>query len=154
MGTITEIRSLAKALVPPMISDLGLRHSIGDLTGTMGSLQGISVELQLDFDEEKLSDVMKLTIFRIIQEQLTNIVKYSKATRAVVSILQRSGEVELAIQDNGVGFNLNEKRKGIGIHNIFKRVESLDGNAEIRTNPGNGCLIFARFPVQRELDAV
>jgi two-component system sensor histidine kinase UhpB len=154
VNAINEIRNISKALVPPSVDDLGLKHSVHDLASTIGNLQKLFFDLQIDFDEKDLSALLKVTLFRIIQEQVTNIVKYSMATQVLIKITQTNDQVTLIIKDDGVGFDVEEKRKGIGINNIYKRVEALDGEAQIISKRGKGCKISVVIPIVNEMQEV
>lgn len=146
VNAINEIRNVSKALVPPSIDDLGLKHSVQDITSTISNLQKIFFELQMDFNENRLSDLLKVTLFRIIQEQVTNIVKYSMATHVLIKIVHAGDDITLSIEDDGIGFDVERKRKGIGINNIYKRVQALDGEAQIISRQGKGCKIIVVIP--------
>jgi signal transduction histidine kinase len=92
----------------------------------------------------------EIVIFRLFQEILNNAVKHSKATEVSVNLLNVGQCALLTIADNGIGFNLAEilgKRKGMGLHNIQKRAELLNGRAEINSELGKGTLINIYVPL-------
>lgn len=88
-----------------------------------------------------LSNELSITVYRIIQESVTNICKYANATKINLELLNIHSELHLKIQDNGIGFDLNEATKGFGLHSMRQRTEALGGNFDIETSPGNGCQI-------------
>lgn len=88
-----------------------------------------------------LSSELSIAIYRIIQESLTNICKYAKATEINLELLNINSELYLKIEDNGVGFDLNQSSKGFGLHSMRERTEALGGHFYIETSPGNGCKI-------------
>jgi len=90
--------------------------------------------------------MIKLTFYRIIQEQLNNILKYSKASIASVNLDHDDEGYRLVISDNGVGFNTNSELKGIGLRNIASRAELHSGHMEIISTQGNGCTIKVIIP--------
>ena len=96
-------------------------------------------------DDNSLSDKMKLTIYRIVQEQVTNIIKHANAKEVIIEIYQDKGALVLTIKDDGVGFDVSSKRNGVGLQNISSRAELLDGEVIINSSPGNGCELQVIF---------
>ena len=92
----------------------------------------------IGLDEEKLSEKLRLTIYRIIQEQFNNILKYSKASSVLLKIVQDNEKLKLTIQDNGIGFDTSKKKSGIGLMNIKARASLFDGEVIIHSSPGQG----------------
>ena len=93
-----------------------------------------------------LDEDLKLNIYRIVQEQINNILKYAEASNATISINEINGEIYVSILDNGKGFEPLLKRKGIGISNIINRIESYNGDVTIESSPGKGCKLEIRIP--------
>lgn len=96
---------------------------------------------------KKLPNTYKVNIYRIIQEALQNVNKYSKADFADVIINQDGGFITISITDNGVGFNTAIAAEGIGLKNLKKRAEALNGRLDIDSSPGNGAQIHVQFPL-------
>jgi PAS domain S-box-containing protein len=148
---LEEIRKLSRSLSTSLVKAVGLRESLEDIVYNMRSLQNMNVEFK--FNErvsEKLSDDQKLMIFRIIQEQTSNIIKYSEA-KSVQILLNEIGErVHLVISDDGKGFDTKKKAKGIGLINIMSRADAYNGKVSIISSPGNGCTLELQFPVKAQ----
>ena len=89
-------------------------------------------------DEEKLSEKIRLTIYRIFQEQFSNILKYAEASAVLLKIVQDNETISLTIHDNGVGFDISKKAEGIGLMNIKTRASLFKGEVSIRSSPGHG----------------
>jgi len=89
----------------------------------------------------RLSDDLKLNIYRIIQEKINNIIKHSLAGKVEISVQAEKNDLHIEIKDNGKGFDLNQKRKGIGLSNMKNRIESFNGQMLIESSPGKGCLM-------------
>jgi signal transduction histidine kinase len=89
----------------------------------------------IGLDEEKLSEKLQLTIFRIIQEQFDNILKYSKASIVLLKIVQDSKKIILTIRDNGIGFDTSKKTSGVGLLNIKTRASLLAGKLPFVLRP-------------------
>jgi signal transduction histidine kinase len=108
------------------------------------------LQIRLDIQnisEEQIEDRRKLTLFRIVQEQLNNIVKHARATRALIRLSIEREDIVLTVSDNGVGFDASHHRKGVGITNIISRTELFNGKVDISSVPGDGCLLTVRIPV-------
>lgn len=144
LNAIEEIRKLSSSFVPPSLKDISLKESIEILLENF-KLTGAAVKCSVRIHEHTIPDGMKLTIYRIIQEQCNNIIKYASATTVLVAIEQRENLLTIAIEDDGKGFDPNKKGKGIGLTNIVHRAEAYNGEVSIESSPGNGCKITVRF---------
>src|ERR1700676_2568336 len=144
---IEEIRKLSKELVGPVkAEEKGLITSIEDMIADISEETKIKINLNYSSYKENLTNVdLKVVIFRIIQEQLNNILKHAEASEAEIELKNGNDGLILSINDNGKGFNTTEIRKGIGLKNIEHRVETYNGNVEIFSSPGNGCKMEISF---------
>jgi PAS domain S-box-containing protein len=145
---INEIRSISKRLSTPIIEDLNLAESINDLVSSLNLTDKINIHLDLKNVPKKLNHEIHLGIYRIIQEQLTNILKHAEAKNVNIIVRFAAKNLLLSIQDDGKGFELNAKRKGIGISNMYARANSINGDLHIKTSIGKGCLVELKVPVQ------
>ncbi len=145
-----EIRKLSRSLSAPGISTAGLRDSIGDIVHNLRALQQMEVDLSFEKAmEEQLNSDEKLTIYRIIQEQTNNIIKYAGATEVKIEVKQNNGQLILAICDNGNGFDTSlVDNKGIGLLNMRSRAEAHNGKLTITSSPGKGCEVKLKFPLR------
>jgi PAS domain S-box-containing protein len=139
-----EIRKLSASLVAPTLSHSNLKESI-ELLSKSYELLNAKVSLKLTLDEVTISDGLKTNIYRIVQEQFSNIIKYADATKINITLCQHPGLIELDIADNGKGFDLKTTRRGIGLNNIIYRAEAYGGQVSIDTGIGRGCKINIRF---------
>jgi signal transduction histidine kinase len=136
---IDEIRNLSHSMITPFIEKTSLKQAIENIISNTTSTSGINFSLEaIGLDEDKLSEKLRLTIYRIIQEQFSNILKYSKASSAWLKIVQDNEKLTLTIQDNGIGFDTSKKASGIGLMNIKTRASLFDGIVNIRSSPGQG----------------
>jgi PAS domain S-box-containing protein len=148
LTAIEEMRKLTKGLTTDTIKNLGLCEAITDVGRDTMQVNPVKISYMLEsFIESSVNDKFKLNIFRIVQEQLNNILKHAKATGITISLSQNKKSVMLAISDNGVGFDTSKKRKGIGIDNIKSRAASYNGTANFVSQPGQGCVLNVTFPV-------
>jgi PAS domain S-box-containing protein len=147
-NTINEIRKLSRSLTPPSLGDLGLVESVKDLCDSIKTTQIFDIRFyHKDFDEAGLQENLKLMLFRIIQEQINNIIKYAEATTILLRLITDGDQLMLVISDNGKGFDPATVKKGLGLNNIINRTELLFGTAEIRSSPEQGCIIIVTIPL-------
>lgn len=146
LQAIDEIRKLSKTLITPLITEIGLVDIIKDLSEDIMLVHPIKINLSIkDFTEKVLNEKFKLNLFRIVQEQLNNILKHAKAATVQIRFLQTADEIELLIIDDGVGFDTLTRKKGVGLINIKSRVELYKGILNITSEPGHGCALSAKF---------
>lgn len=145
---INEIRSLSKTLVPPSLGDIGLKEALLEMIENITVSPDLRIKIKAnDQHIESLSNNKKLIIYRIVQEQVNNIVKHAQATQAEIELKTNSHKVMLAIKDNGVGFDPKKKGRGIGLHNIMSRVEMQNGKMDLNSAPGQGCVLRIDIPL-------
>jgi PAS domain S-box-containing protein len=145
--SIEEIRALSRQLVTPDMNDIGFVATIDELIGHFRSLHTFDIDVRYKLSENNLEKELKHTIYRIIQEQLTNIVKHAAASKVNIAIIQSTGQLKLTVQDNGVGFSRDKGSKGIGLKNIKNRAEIYNGSVNIITAINAGCTIEVNFPI-------
>lgn len=150
---IHEIRNISRSLVPSSIGDLGLLDSISDLVESVRTTRAIHVEFYpVGKFDERISDKEKLMLFRIIQEQVNNVLKHSGARNLIIELLLEETEnrIELNITDDGKGFNPEKVKgkKGLGLSNIMSRADLFGGKVTIMSAPGRGCKLRVQVPVQ------
>lgn len=140
---IQEIRELTHKNITPS-KELKL-HEL--LEGLIDLLRTASIQCELLYDlEGAVNEDLRINIYRIVQEQTNNIIKHSKATKASFIIKRKNNNIIIETSDNGIGFNLHEVREGIGLYNMYSRIEAYDGEIEIDTKSGNGCRINIKIP--------
>jgi len=147
ISAITEIRKLSQSLMIPSLEDLGLLDSIEDLVESINATKKIhAVFIHEKIDETVLNENQKLTLFRITQEALNNIIRHADATRTTIELSNNKKRVQLIIKDNGKGFDSFSTKKGAGLNNIRNRVYLLSGHLTINTRPGKGCTLVVELP--------
>ena len=145
---IEEIRKLSKDLVSPSLKEMGLIPCINRLINELDVVDPFKMDLILK-DEKKIESVnyhIKITLFRIIQEQIKNIIKYSQARKVILSLSVIQQKVHLLIEDDGVGFDEKQTIRGIGLSNIYERTKLYNGKVDLKTQPGQGCRIKIIIP--------
>lgn len=145
--SINEIRRLSRALVTPTIRDVGFKDTLGELVASYLELHLFDVHTSFDFDETYVPKGIKLTIYRILQEAFNNTVKYAGASMVQVVIRCNARSLKLVYVDDGVGFNPDTVKRGIGLQNIQNRTDAYRGKVQIRSSAGNGCSLKIIFPL-------
>ena len=143
---IDELRRLSHRLAPSIESDSSLTEKIQELLNNMNVGGKLKVTIEVSEAPELLHKDIQLVCYRIIQEQFSNILKYAKATLVAINIEYNKEGMLLSIRDNGIGFDSNTKKAGIGLENIKRRVQTLGGISKILTSPGNGCRVVVQIP--------
>ncbi|MCW4468322.1 ATP-binding protein [Flavobacterium sp. MFBS3-15] len=108
---------------------------------------GFDAHIDTQIDWETISNTNKINIYRIVQEALQNINKYSQARYAGVEIMEKDNKLSILVNDDGIGFEPEKVKGGIGLRNLRKRAEALKGILNIRSNPGKGSSIEVVFPL-------
>ncbi|MGC4100810.1 PAS domain S-box protein [Ferruginibacter sp.] len=143
--SIEEIRLLSHKQVTPL-KNINLERLIRKMLGSFGQGGLPNVDFSYAVLNETLSDDLKLNIYRIMQEQMSNIVKHADARNVHISIKAAAQVISVVVMDDGKGFKTSVKRKGIGISNIMNRVEAYNGKVTIKSSPGKGCKISVVIP--------
>ena len=144
---IEEIRKLSRELVVPKLKDRGLIESIASLIDDMHFTTNLKIRFTHDLELALLTQGVQVTLFRIVQEQLKNILKHSRATNVDITLQRKEEHTSLLIRDNGIGFDSSKTHRGIGLSNIIERTRFYNGTAEIISSPGRGCLLNVDIPV-------
>jgi PAS domain S-box-containing protein len=146
--SLGEVRRIMADLRPSILDDLGILPALNWFCREyQKTYPQISVEKQIGISEDEVPDSLKIVIFRISQEAMSNIAKHSKASLVDV-VLQKAGEsVELTIQDNGHGFKTDEIAKGFGLSTMRERAELSGGTFAIQSTEGKGTVIRATWPL-------
>lgn len=150
VNVMEEIRKISKTLVIPDIKIIGLFDNIKNLLHDLSIAHPIKIEfLNETIDEKDLDHKMQVTIFRIIQEQLNNILKHANATNATITLSRRENEIILLVSDNGKGCDILKGKNGVGIINIKSRADLYDGTVTIASKPGEGYALKVIFPLSK-----
>jgi signal transduction histidine kinase len=138
-------RRIIEDLRPSSLANLGLNAALEILAREFSERSGIEVATSVEPVE--LDESRELTIYRLVQESLTNVGKYAEAKQVDVSVRDYSSHVEVEIRDNGKGFDSRKVRASThGIAGMRHRVEATGGKFTVESRPGNGTRIFASVP--------
>jgi len=148
---VQENRKIAHELVTPNLSDENLLQQITRLTQTMLKNAGIGAYINHEsLNERLLTDEMKLALYRVAQEQCTNIIKYAGAEQVVISLATKKNSFFMRIADDGHGTDPKKVTHGIGLKNISSRLSVFSGTISIDTAPGQGFALEIEIPLQPE----
>lgn len=145
-----KVRSVAHAKNSGVIAKQGLLKAITEMTDKISALNKITIDVIDHGLENRLENSLELTIFRIVQELITNIIKHANATEATIHITNHDDSLNIMVEDNGIGFSpsqITKTKKGMGISSIDKRVEHLNGNMTIESEPNKGTTIIIDIPL-------
>lgn len=145
---IGDTRKLSHQLAPSNLNEASLDENICKLLEDINADGKYEIVVQKDVEDALVvPHEIKLNVYRIVQEQINNILKHAKATKIIQSITITSTMVEVSTSDNGTGFNLGEVTRGIGLNNIDRRVKIFDGELDVVTAPNEGCTMTVRIPI-------
>ena len=147
-----HVRYLTHALAKINIQENGLIQLIENRLALINSNGTIRFRFEHLGDIESITNISKISIFRIILEAINNIIKHSEASEAYLKLFLNEKEISLTIVDNGKGFMLNEKQNGIGLHTMKGRADALKGRLEIKTILGSGCTIQLIIPTNNHIN--
>ncbi len=147
LSAIEEIRKLSKEMVTPQLKENGLIASINTLVDDLKATNAMNVFFYHQDEVEVISNGKKVTLFRIVQEQIKNTLKYSKAKNLTIHLYTIDDDIQLLVEDDGVGFEAKQTRRGIGLSNIYERTRFYNGKLQIKTAPGQGCKMIVDIPV-------
>jgi signal transduction histidine kinase len=145
---IAELQGLITELRPAALDDLGVEPALRSLFDRVFEAHGLVVtaEIQLDFepgrDDTRLEPEIEGTVYRLVQEALSNVTKHAGADRATVRVVERDGEVFIEVQDEGRGFNPTDPRR------MRERLELTGGSLELASRPGAGTRVSATLPAR------
>jgi len=143
-----EVRRISHDMMPGALEKLGLFAAVEDLADQLNESEKTLVRPQWFTTDHEMNDKTKISLFLIIQEAATNVMKYSQATNLIIQLSRSNNFYQLTIEDNGIGFDYNDESKhGIGLKNIKSRVNYLEGEIDILTKPGEGVSIEISIPI-------
>jgi two-component system sensor histidine kinase UhpB len=152
--TLDGVRRLAVHLGPSVLEDLGLCSGLEWLADRVRAETGLAVDLKLDCECTRVSPEVAVAVFRVAQEALTNVVRHSRATRVEMRLANADRGLELSVDDDGLGFDVDEAQghptSSVGLFGMAERVALVGGELELRSKRGTGTHVRARVPFREE----
>jgi PAS domain S-box-containing protein len=156
--TIGETRRMQNDLRPPLLDDLGILPTLSWFSREFQKIYaGIAIEQRVEIREGDVPERLKVVIFRITQEALTNIGKHALATQVRIILGREQDRLKLVIRDNGMGFNYKrlpesaEQGSGMGLSSMRERAELSGGFYSVKSRPGEGTVIEVSWPLNKEM---
>lgn len=150
VDVIEEIRRLSRTLLPPGLGTISLYDSIKILLEDCSLVRAIDIKFDNSGMDNRILDAnLQMNIFRIVQEQMNNVLKHAHASNVSVKLSCNKDQVLLAITDDGKGFDRKEKSNGVGLRNIMSRAELYHGHVEIISTPGKGFQLRVSIPYRK-----
>lgn len=148
-SVIKDLRGISHSLKPRMLEEMGLVPALSALVENTGRQSGIRGCLDQENMNRRLSNEMETAIYRIAQEALSNMVKYSGAKEFYIRLINKNQKLRVVIADDGHGFDTSElqNRYGMGIRNMKERAAAFGGSFRISSSEEDGTLIVIEFPV-------
>ena len=148
VSTLQDVRRLAFELRPATLDDFGLTPAIERLADTLRQNRSVKVDVEIGIGDERLPADVETTIYRIVQEALTNISKHAAATRISISLTRKERAVMVVIEDDGDGFDPSNHTDGLGLAGMRERVTLLGGRLRVEASRGSGTTVAVEVPVQ------
>jgi signal transduction histidine kinase len=149
---IANLRSLIVELRPPALDEIGLVPAIETLAHRIASSEGLTVETNIALaleGSERLAPDVESTVYRVVQEALTNVAKHAAATRVEVELLMEGESVAVTVRDDGRGFDPNAQADGFGLVGMQERVTLVRGEVIVGSGDGRGTVVRALIPARR-----
>ena len=150
---VDDVRKISRNLSPSMLDEFGICVAIDMLCKEIQSeVRAIDIECRICLDEISLPDIVKVALYRVVQEALNNIQKYAAAQRVEVTVGASDEELSLVVRDDGRGFDAAEAmqrsnaRHGMGLASMKERVEATGGEFQLTSVPGEGTVLRAAWP--------
>ncbi len=144
---VEEVRVISRNLQPGALKKLGLIPAIKDLINRFDSEEYPDIYFQHYNLPQRLDEMKALNVYRIIQEMLTNSIKYAEAGEILIQLNQEGNDLYLQYEDDGIGFQVNEpKSRGMGLENIQSRIKYLKGQISLESEPNEGVSFLIKIP--------
>jgi signal transduction histidine kinase len=154
-ASIEEIRSIARDLRPYQLDRFGLTKTLEDAADLLAKAGSLKIETSIDDVDDAFSPDAQISIYRVVQEWLNNVVKHAQASTARLVVRRETGLVRMILEDDGIGFDyvavMNRSGAGasFGLINLRERVRLVGGNLRIESTPGKGTRFFIEIPCRK-----
>ena len=154
--TLEDVGRLSRGLHPSILDDVGLAAAVTRQVQDLAHLHGVAVDVRIEgLDREPLPPLLQTTVYRVLQEALTNVAKHAAARSVSVGLVRNEATVELRVRDDGIGFDQTARagaaagdRRRLGLQGMRERAALLGGSVDVESPPGAGTTITAHFPVR------
>jgi len=143
-----ELRNISHQMMPKALKELGIISALQDLLESSLGYTNIEYSIEHFNIKERLPEKIEVTIYRITQELINNIIKHSKSSEVNIQLFKVKNDVVLIVEDNGIGFLVKTPKKGIGLLNISSRLDMVKGDVNFEPSPKSGTLVTIKIPLQ------
>ena len=150
--SIEGLRGLIADLRPAALDQLGVGAALDGLAERTRSSAGLDVDLHVDIDESRLPPDTASTVYRLVQESLTNVAKHAGAAHVAIAVQMGSDSVEIEVRDDGVGFDPASPAAGFGLVGMRERAELAQGSLDVETEVGAGTTVHVHIPLDAHDD--
>lgn len=147
--SVKEVRAVSHNMMPNTLIKLGLASAVREFITKLGNAPTLKVDLEIVGLDNRLDNQIETVLYRVIQEVVNNIIKHAKASRISMQLIRHDAELNIMIEDNGVGFdtNLLDNFEGIGLKGIQTRIEFLNGTVHFDSTIGRGTTVIIDVPL-------
>lgn len=146
---MSTVQDISKSLRPPILEYFNLTDAVDWLVADFVKRSKVKTKVKIELNNIELNENLKVTVFRILQESLTNIIRHSGADTVLIDLHESGGQIHLSVKDNGKGILWDEVNdlNSFGIHGMQERVESIKGKFIITGVPGKGTKVLTSIPI-------
>ena len=147
--SVKEVRAVSHNMMPNTLIKLGLASAVREFITKLGKAPTLKVDLEIVGLETRLDNQVETVLYRVIQEIVNNIIKHAKASQISMQLIRHETELNIMIEDNGVGFDTNQLDdfEGIGLKGIKTRIEFLNGSVHFDSSIGRGTTVIIDIPL-------
>jgi two-component system NarL family sensor kinase len=147
--SVKEVRAVSHNMMPNTLIKLGLASAVREFITKLGNAPTLKVDLEIVGLDTRLDNQIETVLYRVIQEIVNNIIKHAKASQISMQLIRHDTELNIMIEDNGVGFDTNQldNFEGIGLKGIQTRIEFLNGSVHFDSSIGRGTTVIIDIPL-------
>lgn len=147
--SVKEVRAVSHNMMPNTLIKLGLASAVREFITKLGHAPSLKVDLEIVGLDSRLDNKIETVLYRVIQELVNNIIKHAKATHITMQLIRHEQELNVMIEDNGIGFNTKdiESFEGIGLKGIQTRIDFLNGTVFFDSTVGKGTTVIIDIPI-------
>ena len=146
---VGDLRSLITELRPAALDELGITPALESLVARFAHQTDLEVKLDVTFEEPRFAPEIESTVYRLVQEALTNIAKHARAANVSVRLRDGDGDIDLTVRDDGAGFDPQHQSSGFGLIGMRERLALVNGTLHVESSPGAGTVLRASIPARR-----
>jgi signal transduction histidine kinase len=142
-----EIRKTSHNLMPEVLLQYGLDEALRRFCANVNNSRGLHIQYDSWGGIDRFADSFEISVYRIVQELINNVLKHSMATQAIVQLTQQGNVLTISIEDNGVGFADEASREGMGLRSLKSRISAMNGKLEVASSEQSGVSAYLEFDV-------